>query len=153
MPVVPGLHPGNRHFNANPETLNNVAIPLAVGLGGFVGAIGRYYVSQWVARCVPGGLAFLGTFCVNLIGCFLIGLLVTAVGRVTWMTPLVQRCLLTGVLGSLTTFSTFSFEAVTLLHDDRTGAALLYVGSSVAAGLFLVWLGMAVGQQMFPAAG
>ncbi|MEZ6059293.1 MAG: fluoride efflux transporter CrcB [Planctomycetaceae bacterium] len=136
------------------ELMNHLAIPFAVGLGGCVGAVSRFYISEWVSRSVSQGLAFVGTLCVNLLGCFIIGVLVAAAAaKARWMTPLMERCLLTGVLGSLTTFSTFSLESVNLVRTDRAGAAVLYAGVSVVAGLTLVWLGMRIGQHLFAADG
>lgn len=124
-------------------------IPLAVGIGGFVGALLRFYISGAVIRVVGDDLAFLGTLTVNLIGCLLIGVLAVVVIRTTHLSPHSQRVLITGLLGSLTTFSTFALDSVNLLQQGRVGAAVANVLLNVVAGFALAWLGILLAGSVF----
>jgi CrcB protein len=125
------------------------SIPIAVGIGGCAGALLRFYISSAVTRAVGEDLAFVGTLAVNLIGCFLIGMLAIIVARTTHLSPHSQRVLITGLLGSLTTFSAFSLDSVNLLQQGRFGAAIGNILTNVVLGLLLVWLGMQVAGAVF----
>jgi len=125
------------------------SIPLAVGIGGCTGALLRFYISSAVTRATGEDLAFVGTLAVNLIGCFLIGMLATIVARTTHLSPHSQRVLITGLLGSLTTFSTFSLDSVNLLQQGRIVAAIGNILTNVVLGLLLVWLGMQLTGVVF----
>jgi len=126
-----------------------LTIPFAVGVGGCVGALLRFYISNVVTRAVGEDQAFLGTLTVNLIGCFLIGVLAVVVARTTHLSLHTQRVLITGLLGSLTTFSTFALDSVNLLQQARVGAAILNVGCNVTAGILLAWFGMLAAGNVF----
>ena len=91
---------------------------LAVGIGGFLGAITRYRISESLSQWCEqryGRPYPLGTFVVNVIGCLLIGLLMTVVLEKR-LSENTQKLLITGGLGSLTTFSTFGLDAVNLFR-------------------------------------
>lgn len=112
---------------------------VAVGAGGCVGAITRFLLSAWVGRRFPDAM-YLGTLTVNVLGCLLIG------GLVVWVDARhpggwMRALLVTGFLGSLTTFSTFGHEAVELVRQQRLREVLLYVGANLAIGLLAVSLG------------
>ena len=124
--------------------MSDLSVPVAIGLGGFVGAVARFYVSSGVTKACGEDLAFLGTLSANLLGCFAIGILATIATRTSVFSPLVQTCLITGLLGSLTTFSTFAFESLSLLQTGRFGAAVLNMSANLLAGLVLAWLGIQV---------
>ena len=98
---------------------------LWVAAGGGVGAVLRYLLHQWIGATAAGFP--LGTLVVNALGCFAIGLagagLSTAAGHATELRLLV----VVGLLGGFTTFSTFGWETVALLREDRVGLALLNV--------------------------
>ena len=128
----------------------NLSIPIAIGVGGFVGALARYYVSGAVVRAAGEDYSFAGTLTVNLIGCFVIGILTAVAARSDSFSDVMQKCLITGLLGSLTTFSTFGLDSLNLLKDGRVGAAVTNVGVNVAAGLLLVWIGMITADRFFP---
>ena len=114
---------------------------IAVGLGGFVGAILRYVVTGLVQRQTPGFLPA-GTMCVNLIGCLVIGCLMTVcIERPGWMPHHVRLLVITGLLGSLTTFSTFGYETVELLHESEFRFAVLNVMGNLVVGCTAVWMG------------
>ncbi len=102
----------------------------------------RFYISEAVVRVSGDDYRFFGTLTVNLIGCFAIGVLMTIATNTTRISPVMQKCLVTGLLGSLTTFSTFAFESLNLIQDGRYGAAMMKISISLVVGLLLVWVGM-----------
>ncbi|MBN71096.1 MAG: fluoride efflux transporter CrcB [Gimesia sp.] len=117
---------------------------LAVGLGGFFGAIARYSITEFMSRKYPGFPA--GTFVVNATGCLLIGILMAIVSHKqihssVWVHKHVSLFLITGMLGSLTTFSTFGHETVSLLRNAEMHHALINIAGNLLVGLFAVWLG------------
>jgi len=129
-----------RHSAA--DDMSNFNIPMAIGIGGFVGALLRFYISAVVIRFSGDDYRFLGTLTVNLVGCLAIGVLMTVAAKTTFVSPVMQKFLITGLLGSLTTFSTFAFESLDLIQDGRYGAAMMKISVSLIVGLLLVWLGM-----------
>lgn len=115
---------------------------LAVAVGGALGALARYGLSS-VAFSVAGPGFPWGTLVANLLGCLLIGVLVGLFARVS-VDPWVQRLLITGGLGALTTFSTFALDAIALHDRGQSVAAVLYGAASVVGGLALVIAGRAI---------
>lgn len=113
---------------------------LVVGTGGFLGAIARYWVSGWVYRWTGPGFPW-GTLVVNLVGCFLLGGLMALAETRLAVTPEARLFLGIGVLGSLTTFSTLSFETLELLRRSEHFAALLNTAGSLVLGLGAVIAG------------
>lgn len=120
---------------------------LAVGLGGFLGAISRYGLSGWASRYSSFPLGTLG---VNVLGCFLIGVLYTVTREKEWNSPQFQAFLGVGFLGSLTTFSTFGFETLELLRGDRLLAAFGNVLGNVLLGLLAVASARILVLRFFP---
>lgn len=115
---------------------------LLVALGGAVGAVARYGIDLAGARWAEAGWP-VGTWVVNALGCLLIGLAL----------PLVEAerarlVLLVGVLGSFTTFSTFSADTVVLWEAGRPGLAAANAAGSVVVGIAFVLLGLAVGRHL-----
>lgn len=123
---------------------------LAVGIGGFVGAISRFQItlslSGWSTQRFGRVYPF-GTFAVNIVGCLLIGILM-ALAVDKKLPDFWQKALVTGCLGSLTTFSTFSYETVGLIRDDRPGLAALYVVANLVVGLVAVVIGMGIARAI-----
>lgn len=112
-----------------------------VGMGGFMGAVLRYWVSGYVQN-ITHNIAFpYGTLVVNITGCFLIGMLYYLVESQAGMTAEMRLLLMVGLLGSFTTYSTFSSETMNLLQDQRLFPALLNIGTHLIFGLFAVMLG------------
>lgn len=130
----------------------NIPIPVAVAIGGCVGAVLRHAISSGVTSAAGETQAHWGTLVVNLTGCFLIGLLVTLADRIAWLTPAVQKCLITGLLGALTTFSTFALDTLRLLNEGRLTAAVASVAANLLVGILLVWLGMRTADTILPPA-
>jgi len=113
---------------------------LLLVIGGALGAVTRYEVSTLCAR--THGSAFpMGTLYVNLAGCFLIGL-VFGLGEVRGISPQFRLFFITGFLGALTTFSTYSLETVTNAGNGMAGVALLNIAVNNIGGLALVQAGL-----------
>ncbi|SIQ96058.1 fluoride efflux transporter CrcB [Aquipseudomonas alcaligenes] len=114
---------------------------LAVAAGGAAGSVLRFLTSVWVVAHWPRHY-YLATLAVNLVGCFLIGVL-SALFLARTDLPLALRTgLITGVLGGLTTFSSFSLEVVRLFENGQPGVAIAYLLSSLLGGLLAAWVGM-----------
>ena len=117
---------------------------LLVMLGGSLGAASRYAVSLLTARLFGPQFPY-GTMVVNLAGCFLIGLLFALADRSRLLTPDVRLLLITGYLGALTTFSTFSLETVSAGRAGLTLQSLTNILINNLGGLSLTWLGLRLG--------
>ncbi len=115
---------------------------IVVGIGSFIGGILRYLLSQLIQTKFLSIFPF-GTFTVNIIGCFLIGL-VFGLSERSYISLEWRLFFATGLLGGFTTFSSFSNETVTLIHDGQSWLALLYVASSVLIGLIATFAGISI---------
>jgi len=113
---------------------------LLVGLGGFIGTVARFGVSKlniyWHFLSIP-----MGTLTVNVLGSFLIGLLVGISSKSEILSPDLRLFLMVGVCGGFTTFSSFSNENMMLMQNGQFSTALLYTGSSIIFGFLAVYLG------------
>ena len=112
-----------------------------MGLGGFIGSVLRYLVSRLTAGVDFASLP-LGTLTVNVLGCFVLGLLTGLFERTGNLSPELRLLLTTGLCGGFTTFSTFSNETLQLLLGGHTAVAVFYVVSSLLAGGVMVWAGL-----------
>jgi CrcB protein len=117
---------------------------LLVMLGGSLGAASRYGISLLSARAWGTQFPW-GTLTVNLVGCFFIGLLFALADRVRLLTPDMRLLLITGYLGALTTFSTFSLETVNAGRAGLTLEPLLNILVNNIGGLALTIIGMRLG--------
>lgn len=120
--------------------------PLVIGAGGALGAIARYYVSDWMRSAAGQSLPW-GTFSVNVLGSFALGFLLVWLQAVAPNDQLRQFAAI-GVLGSFTTFSTFSYETVTLLRAGDATRAGLYALGSLAVGVLAVFAGIALAGML-----
>jgi CrcB protein len=118
---------------------------LQVAIGGAIGASLRYLTNVGAARWIGTGFPY-ATVTVNVLGSFLMGVLVVVLARKGGMhfAPL----LMTGVLGGFTTFSAFSLDTLTLWERGEHGLAALYVGGSVVLSLAAVVAGLAVARAL-----
>ncbi|MBO9359708.1 MAG: fluoride efflux transporter CrcB [Thermomicrobium sp.] len=117
-----------------------------VALGGALGAILRYLVTSWVqhrADFFPWG-----TVVVNLVGSFLIGIVLEMTLR-GFLSSQVRLLLGVGILGGFTTFSSLSWEMLTLLEEGDILPAFLYGFGSLVIGVFCAWLGSIVVRWVF----
>lgn len=117
---------------------------VAVGLGGFLGALGRWGLSGLVHRWLPRVDFPIGTLAVNLSGCLAIGLLVGLADVQKVFSPQVRAFALIGLLGGYTTFSTFVYETFAMARDAEYARAATNIGVHVIPGLALAWVGYAV---------
>ena len=114
---------------------------LAIGVGAAAGAICRWLLGLWLNH--PGLLLPWGTLAANLIGGYLVGLLLGVLAMYPEAPMWLKLMLITGFLGGLTTFSTFSGEAIGLLERGAYLSAFGYIGFSLAGSLALTCLGFA----------
>jgi len=118
----------------------NAAGFLAVGVGAVLGAWSRWGLSVALNHLVPA--LPVGTLTVNLVGGFLIGAALEFSLQHATLAPEWRLFFVTGFLGSLTTFSAFSLEAVTLLQGERYGWAMALIGSHLIGSLAMTLLGI-----------
>ena len=121
-------------------------IILFVGVGGFIGAILRYLVTNWVQDTLHTLSLPYGTLTVNMVGCLLIGLLAGLTESRNLLGPETRALILVGVLGGFTTFSTFGYETIQLIRDGESLAAFSNVGLQLCLGLVAVWIGYSASQ-------
>lgn len=114
---------------------------LFVGLGGFLGSITRYKVSGYFLHELSQHKFPWGTFFVNIVGCFLIGILGGLIEKEHFFSPHLRLLLITGILGGFTTFSAFGLETIYLFKRGEILIAISNVVFSVVVGLLLTWLG------------
>ena len=107
---------------------------LIIALGGALGAVSRFLLGNGVIRALGSALPY-GTFVINIVGCFAMGLLMTIIVDREMLPAAWRLFLCVGFLGGFTTFSSFGYEALMLLTEGRLLAALAYVGGSVVLGL------------------
>ena len=105
-----------------------------IALGGALGAVSRFLMGNAVSKAVGSALPY-GTFVINLVGCFAMGLLMTIIVDRELLSAAWRLFLCVGFLGGFTTFSSFGYEALMLLTEGRMLAVLTYVSGSVALGL------------------
>ena len=124
---------------------------LIVGFGGAIGSILRYKLGGFALHHTQSWDFPVSTFSVNVIGCFVIGLLAALVEHHDFFSPPVRLLLFTGLLGGFTTFSAFGYETVFLLRRGLLSIAGGYVVLSVVCGLVAVLGGFKVIDQFWPA--
>ena len=117
---------------------------LLVGAGGFIGSVLRYTVSGLVHRAIPFSGFPYGTLVVNLVGCLAIGLLAGLAESRQVIGPELRIFLFLGLLGGFTTFSTFAYEGVELIHHGEFAKMLASVMVHVLVGFTAVWFGHAI---------
>ena len=113
---------------------------LAVAIGATAGAWLRWLLSLWLNRHAE--MLPWGTFAANMIGGYLVGLILGLVAAHPEWPQFLRFLLITGFLGALTTFSTFSAEVVAFVEEGRLGMALSYAGMSLVGSLILTFLGL-----------
>lgn len=121
-----------------------VRLILIFAAGG-LGSLLRFAVAGWMQRY--GGTFPLGTLTVNVVGSIVIGLAATLLSGPVLVRPELRLALLVGLLGGFTTFSSYSWETVSLLQEGQWRYALANVGLSNTLGLAAAWLGMRISMH------
>ena len=122
---------------------------LWIGLGGAVGSILRYLLSGAAQDALPRSTFPLGTLVVNVLGCFVLGVLAELAETRGFMSPATRGLLMVGLLGGFTTFSAFASETVSALRDGAALVAAINVAASVFLGLAGVWGGRVAAAQIW----
>lgn len=118
-----------------------------IGIGGFIGAIARYVIAQWIGQ--KWGRSFpLGTFFVNVSGSFFIGLFMTLLTERFMANPQWRLLLVVGFLGAYTTFSTFEYETGSLIKDGEWIVAAMNVTLSVFLGFAALKIGEIIAKTI-----
>jgi len=125
----------------------NWGLFLAVGTGGFIGAIARFTISTWIQKSSDSIFPF-GTLSVNILGSFIIGFLFLYFQHIN-LSPNQKAMFVTGLLGSLTTFSTFSWETLYMFQQNIWEKALINVGLNVFLSLSATLLGIVVFKRVY----
>ncbi len=117
-------------------------ILLAIGVGSFIGGVSRYLITLLIQNKFLSTFPY-GTFVVNVLGCFLIGV-VYALSEKGNINEGWRIFLATGILGGFTTFSSFSNESVSMLRDGQYWHAFAYVGFSFLIGIAATFAGISL---------
>lgn len=121
-----------------------LALIAVLGAGG---ALARYGLGGLVYRISGGSFPF-GTFVVNIIGCFLFGLIWPLAEERLLISSNTRMIILIGFMGSFTTFSSLIFETSELMRDSQWALALANMGGQVVVGLVALYIGMMVGRSI-----
>jgi len=113
---------------------------ILVGSGGFLGSSLRYLLSRYIESRWLSSFPY-GTFGVNILGCLIIGL-IYGLSIKNLASGEIRLLLATGFCGGFTTFSSFSYEFLSLMQDGQLWYAFLYCFGSLLAGLLAVWIGL-----------
>lgn len=123
---------------------------ILVAIGGGLGSVCRFLIStamtkftltsRWVGTSFP-----LATFFINILGCFLVGLISAYFNGHSNLSPNLKLLLIMGFCGGFTTFSTFAFEEVNLFQNGNYTTFFLYIFSSIIIGILAVYLGFLAG--------
>jgi CrcB protein len=133
-----------RNGMQGPCSMSSLLSVFAISMGSIVGALARWRLSLWLNH----GTALLpwGTLAANWIGAYLVGVAVVFFQSQTQIDPAWRLAIVTGLLGALTTFSTFSAEVVAMLQHGRWLLAGATTGLHVIGSLLLTWAGMRSAQ-------
>lgn len=118
-----------------------------VAIFGAAGAVSRYWVDGRISDLTHGQFPW-GTFVINVVGAFALGILVALTTERLLISPNWRVALGIGFLGSFTTFSTYAYESVKLAEDGAVGLALVNSVGMVALGMLAAALGLALGRTV-----
>jgi CrcB protein len=118
-----------------------------VCMGGALGSGARYALATWVAEAFGPDFPR-GTLLVNLVGSFLIAVVLELALRTAAISPNVRLFLATGILGGFTTYSSFNYETLHLVQDGAFAYALLYVAATVVGCLLAGALGLVAARLL-----
>jgi len=118
---------------------------LLIFIGGGIGSALRYLSTLFVQKYFPS-IFPTATLLVNVLGCFLIGILIGLLDKNQLSNPNLKLLLITGFCGGFTTFSAFGLENIVLLQNNNSIYAFAYIALSIVLGLFAVWLGLFISK-------
>ena len=118
-----------------------------VASGGAIGAVLRYLISNFYRLYFPNFP--IGTLFINLIGSFLIGILASNLENKGASYVFIKYFLIIGILGSFTTFSTFSLETIQLINDKKLFSSLVYIFLSISLCVFGAFFGFNINKIWF----
>lgn len=121
---------------------------LLVGLGGAVGSVLRYLISLWTPKVLGASFPY-GTLIVNVAGSFLITTIMYAALRTPAISVNTRILLTTGVMGGLTTYSTFNYETLGFLQENAWRMAFVNIAGTLFGCLAAGWLGLASARVLF----
>ena len=119
-----------------------------VGCGGFIGASLRYLISLWATKGIGPGFPF-GTLIVNILGAIIIGFVTEMSLRTNVVSPTAKTFITTGMMGGLTTFSTFSLETMTIFSHGNIGLGSLNIILNLGLSLVGVVIGQFIAKVLF----
>lgn len=114
---------------------------LIAGLGGFFGTCARFIINKLFVSFWDQSFP-LATFIINISGCFIFGVIAGLLQKIGILNPNINAFLIVGFCGGFTTFSTFSFEAFSLLSSGEIYTSIFYVIISIIAGVLATWFGL-----------
>ncbi len=137
--LVPSWKPDRESIQKTKE-MRDLPLIVTIGVMGALGAISRYTVNSWTSQWTTN--LPVGTLLVNVVGCFLAGVLAFLAGMEnSHITPATRTAIGVGFLGALTTFSTFGLETLDRFSRGQWAVAMANIGANIVLGLFAVWLG------------
>ncbi|WP_437515046.1 fluoride efflux transporter CrcB [Sorangium sp. So ce1099] len=118
-----------------------------IGLGGAVGTLARYGLSTWCQQRFGAGFPY-GTLAVNVIGSFLLGVILQVAATTELLSPTLRLALSTGVMGGFTTYSSFNYETIKLFEEGAWWVGALNVLVTVAGCMIAGVLGIFVARRL-----
>ncbi len=124
----------------------NLLLILSIATGGSIGAIFRFLISYYMHRLLGNNFAY-GTLTVNILGSFIIGFLYLYFEQT--ISPNLKAMLVTGMLGALTTFSTFSLETILILQEGLYTKAFINISLNIILSLSATIFGMMLFKKIY----
>ena len=119
---------------------------LWICFGGACGTGARYLIGLWAGKALGTSFPY-GTLIVNVVGCFLIAIITHVALTTSAVSPTLRLALTTGVMGGLTTYSSFNLETTNLLRERAWASAMLNVGATAVLGFVCGMLGLVIARR------